>query len=410
MRVIIFTILIFNFIAGCNFPGEVNGDKDDVSRGPFDVAYSVLETGDGYIFAGRTWEKGYNIWVVKIDKQGNILSQNTYGEAQKDEVAYTMDRAADGGYILAGYSKLWSSFNMNSYILKIKADGQKEWEIESSGFVHSEIKNVKATLDGGFVAVGYTTDENNKKKIYVAKFSSNGVKQWERSYYSSHGDAVEGNWIEETGDGGYIVVGAAISLGGLFRLRRDLYILALDQNGERVWDKVWGGIGTPEDEAYCIQKTSDGGYILTGYVVEYNEDGTTNYQLYVVKLKIQDNLVVEWVKVYGGVEHEVGHYIRQTSDGGYIVVGTVDTRDTWVSDIYVLKLDGNGEKVWEKRFGGEYEDGGNFVMEASDGGYIIAGFLGKAITPEMHTEAYIIKLDANGNVSWQRAYTRSIGQ
>ena len=217
MRVIIFTILIFNFIAGCNFPGEVNGDKDDVSRGPFDVAYSVLETGDGYIFAGRTWEKGYNIWVVKIDKQGNILSQNTYGEAQKDEVAYTMDRAADGGYILAGYSKLWSSFNMNSYILKIKADGQKEWEIESSGFVHSEIKNVKATLDGGFVAVGYTTDENIKKKIYVAKFSSNGVKQWERSYYSSHGDAVEGNWIEETGDGGYIVVGAAISLGGLFR-------------------------------------------------------------------------------------------------------------------------------------------------------------------------------------------------
>ena len=189
-----------------------------------------------------------------------------------------------------------------------------------------------------------------------------------------------------------------------------MYILALDQNGERVWDKVWGGIGTPEDEAYCIQKTSDGGYILTGYVVEYNEDGTTNYQLYVVKLKIQDNLVVEWVKVYGGVEHEVGHYIRQTSDGGYIVVGTVDTRDTWVSDIYVLKLDGNGEKVWEKRFGGEYEDGGNFVMEASDGGYIIAGFLGKAITPEMHTEAYIIKLDANGNVSWQRAYTRSIGQ
>jgi len=145
----------------------------------------------------------------------------------------------------------------------------------------------------------------------------------------------------------------------------------------------------------------------------YVRGSGVSYVIRDVRGVFRDRVLHERVRAIHEVplwEHEVGHYIRQTSDGGYIVVGTVDTRDTWVSDIYVLKLDGNGEKVWEKRFGGEYEDGGNFVMEASDGGYIIAGFLGKAITPEMHTEAYIIKLDANGNVSWQRAYTRSIGQ
>ncbi len=253
------------------------------------------------------------------------------------------------------------------------------------------LKNVKVTSDDGFVVVGGN---------WVAKFGSNGTKQWEGTYRSSYGDSLILNWIEETSSGGYIAVGAAISLGGLISERRDLYILKIDGSGQKVWEYKMGGIGSPEEEAYCVQKTSDGNFIITGY--EYD----TDYQIIVLKLNDQNNSI-EWIKSYGGPEHEFGHHIRETSDGGYIVVGVVDSRNKWISDIYILKLGQNGEKIWDKRLGGQYEDIVNFVIETSDGGYIIVGSYGKALDPEIYSEAYIVKLNANGNVSWERGYTHS---
>ncbi|HEY2722909.1 MAG TPA: hypothetical protein VGI82_14345, partial [Chitinophagaceae bacterium] len=182
------------------------------------------------------------------------------------------------------------------------------------------------------------------------------------------------------------------------------------------WQKCYGGHSG--DYATAVQLTSDHGYIMTGYT--YGADGgdVMGYHgnqdigdIWVVKTDINGN--IQWQKCLGGTYFEIGALIYETIDGGYIVAGTSSSTDCSIAgnhggaDFWVVKLTSEGEISWQKMYGGSQNDYAYALDPTSDGGYIVAGFTesndGDVITNHGERDFWIIKIDATGNLKWQKS-------
>ena len=312
-----------------------------------DGAYSIQQTSDGgYIVAGssnsnngdvsgvHSVQYGYpDYWVVKLNSLGDIEWQKALGGSSGD-VAYSIQQTSDDGYIVAGSST------------------------SSDGNVSSN--------HGGIDA-------------WLVKLNSLGSIQWEKPLGGSGWDYAKS--IKQTSDGGYIVAGASWSNDGDVSSNQgysDVWIVKLDTLGSIQWQKSLGGSG--EDIAESIQQTSDGGYIVAGSSWSNDGDvsgnhGSTDY--WVVKLNSLGSM--EWQKSLGGSSNEQAYSIQQTSDGGYIVAGESQSNDGDVSghqghsDVWVIKLNSTGSIQWQKSLGGSGLDIAYSIRQAFDGGYIMAG-------------------------------------
>jgi len=169
-----------------------------------------------------------------------------------------------------------------------------------------------------------------------------------------------------------------------------------------LWEKVFGE--THLDIGFSVQKTSDDGYIITGVTGSFSGNGVEDVYL----LKIDTNGNKLWEKAFGGNKNEIGYSVQQTNDGGYVIVGqtawSIKAADMGEggyarqSDVYLIKTDADGNKVWEKTFGGNTQDRGYSVQQTSDSGYIITG--------DTDGHLYLFKTDANGNKIWEKAFKR----
>jgi len=160
------------------------------------------------------------------------------------------------------------------------------------------------------------------------------------------------------------------------------------------WAKGYGGVN--RDIAHSIQQTSDGGFIFAGETYSF---GAGNADEWVVKLDA--NGTIQWQRAYGGTGYDIAHSIQQTPDGGYIVAGESSSfgNDT---QVWVLKLDANGGITWQNLYGGSGNDVAYSIQQTSDGGYIVAGqttSFGAA-----GVDALAFKLNADGTIAWWNAY------
>ncbi len=228
--------------------------------------------------------------------------------------------------------------------------------------------------------------------MLILKLDQTGTVSWQKTYGGI--DYEYAFSIQQTRDGGYIVAGSTKSFGAG---DDDMLILKLDQTGTVSWQKAYGGID-PE-AAYSIQQTSDGGYIVAGYTFSF---GAGDQDMWILKLDQNGN--VSWQKTYGGGGRDFREFtsIQQTRDGGYIVAGATDSFGAGDYDGWILKLDQTGTVSWQKTYGGSSEDTVNSIQQTSDGGYIVAG-----VTYSFGAGSYdlwILKLDQTGTVSWQKTY------
>lgn len=201
---------------------------------------------------------------------------------------------------------------------------------------------------------------------------------------------------QQTGDGGYI-------MAGLYQLTAtdfDYLVVKTNANGDTVWTKTFGGIG--DEECYGMQQTTDGGYIFTGID---SSSGLGDYNVYLVKTNANGDTL--WTKSYGGVHHDFGQAVQQTADGGYIVAGYSNSFSAGGDDdIYLLKTDANGNVSWSKTYGGIFGDVAFSVKQITGGGYIIAGFSSSfGVSPFGDiNDLYVLKTDANGGLIWSKTY------
>ena len=316
--------------------------------------------------------------TVYVNNSGVITWQKTYGGSYADG-ANSIQQTRDGGYIAAGYTKSYGAGGSDVYILKLNASGNLLWQKTFGGSGSELAYSIQQTTDGGYIVAGYTDSFGaGSSDIYVLKLDESGNATWTKTFGGSTYDYVGS--IQQTTDGGYIVAGWTASSGaGDF----DAYILKLDESGNTTWTKTFGG--STYDYAYSIQQTTDGGYIVAGTTLSF---GAGNADGYVLKLDENGNLL--WDKTFGrsGSNGEA-HSIKQVADGGYIVAGTLNYH------AYVLKLDENGNLLWEKTFGGSNYDHAYSIQQTTEGGYIVAGSTSSFGSGDF--DAYVLKLDENGN-------------
>jgi hypothetical protein len=198
--------------------------------------------------------------------------------------------------------------------------------------------------------------------------------------------------IQQTSDGGFVVAGTTNLLGGG---RDDFWVLKLDALGDVEWQKIYDG--GKDEFATSIQQTSDGGFSVAGYTSSFG-GGWDDF--WVLKLDALGD--VEWQKTYGGPLHDQARSIQETSDGGFVVGGSTRSISDSLSEAWVLKLDALGDVEWQKAYGGNGLEGANSIQETSDGGFVVAGGLDYTIGD--HGDIWVLKLDTLGNVEWQKSY------
>jgi len=360
----------------------------------------LIQTSDGgYAIAGYTQSFGAgsgDVYVVKLDANGNLQWTKTIG-GPEGEAGFSLIQTSDGGYAIAGYTQSFGAGQLDVYVVKLDANGNLQWTKTIGGPGYEEGRSLIQTSDGGYAIAGYTKSFGaGAKDVYVVKLDANGNLQWTKTIGGPKDD--RGLSLIQTSDGGYAIAGETSSFGAG---ELDVYVVKLDANGNLQWTKTIGGESW--DWGYSLIQTSDGGYAIAGYTDSF---GAGSGDVYVVKLDANGNL--QWTKTIGGPEGEAGFSLIQTSDGGYAIAGYTKSFGPEDWDLYVVKLDANGNLQWTKTIGAKNKNySKSSLIQTSDGGYAIAGHTESFGAGEW--DVYVVKLDRNGDACCAVSQTFQVG-
>jgi hypothetical protein len=356
-----------------------------------------------------------------------------------DDDLYSVQQTKDGGYVMCGetISGLEGDKsqalrgNWDMWVVKVDATGAKQWDQSFGGNSADVAKFVQQTKEGGYIVGGYsqsgaTGDKTQASRggsdYWIIKLNSAGTKVWDRCFGGSALDCMKS--MQQTSDGGYILGGySASGVSGdkteESRGGHDYWLVKVDANGNKQWDKRFGGETT--DILTSMALTSDGGYILGGYSVsgvggDKTELSRGDNDFWVVKVSATG--AKQWDKRFGGSSDDRLESLQPTTDGGYILGGyshsgasgdkseaTRGFRDYWI-----VKINASGAKQWDKRFGGVDTDTLHSIRQATDGGYLLAGESNSGVEGDVtqetrgSTDFWIVKVDAWGKKRWDKRF------
>jgi hypothetical protein len=342
------------------------------------------------------------------------------------ESAWSIKPTSDRGFIISGYA-LSSNGNVtvnhgeaDFWVVKTNESGEIQWQKSYGGSAYDIAHSGIQTNDGGYIFAGYTysndgdvTGNHGDSDCWIVKTDESGEIEWKKCYGGLNLESASS--IIQTADGGYIIAATCSSNNGDVTTllgHHDMWIVKIDASGTIQWQHSYGGNGW--DYTYCIIQTDDGGYIFTGFTESNNGDVTVNYgrsDVWVVKINQIGTL--EWQKSYGGSQDDYGTSICKTSDGGYVLAATSESNDydlkknNGFEDFWLVRITSTGEILWQKSYGGTYEDRTTDVIQTNDGGYLITGqtfSYDKDITGSNGaSDAWLVKTDSSGNIQWERA-------
>ena len=337
-----------------NANGDEEWSKTFKGENPCEF-YSVQQTSDGgYILAGNKNRnsdgKGYyDPWLLKTDANGSLQWSKTL---------------IFSGIIIS--SDQQTSDHENSV-----RDYPFERVEPESPSVSIHVNFVQQTLDGGYILAGNIREVGEMKNAWLAKTDADGYVIWDKTFGEITGGAYS---VRQTLDGGYIFIG--LTYLKYYPYGTCGWLVKIDRNGTEMWNQVFeGGI------ANSVKQTLDGGYILAGFNWESYEKN--KWDAWLVKTDENGNEI--WNKTFGGTLEENAYSVQQTSDGGYILAGYTQTSDTilmyskhskttWfqnMKDAWLVKTDANGNEVWNMTLNVTIFDVAKYVQQTSDGGYII---------------------------------------
>ncbi|MBC5774836.1 T9SS type A sorting domain-containing protein [Pontibacter sp. KCTC 32443] len=399
---------------------------------------SIQQTTDGGFILGGTSNSnasaeksenskgGDDFWIVKLDASGNKVWDRTIGGEFSDYLS-SVQQTKDGGYILGGMSNSGISGDKTQdsrgdadyWIVKLDAAGNIVWDKTFGGSDLDWLIAVSQTQDEGYILGGSShsnisgdKSENSKgsNDYWVVRVDASGNKVWDFTIGGTSSEFMRD--IIATTDGGFIIGGESNSGAGgdkseALRGGSDYWIVKLDEDGNKVWDKTYGGNDT--EWLFDLSETSDRGIVAGG--ISYSDIsgdksqpalGSADYWV----LKLDENGNKEWDKTFGGTETESLASVQQTHDGGYLLGGTsnsgISGDKTEASrgdyDFWMVKMDASGNKVWDKTLGGRNYESDGIGVQTKDGSYIVAGSTGSGIGGDKtelsrgDTDYWVVKL------------------
>lgn len=266
-----------------------------------------------------------------------------------------------------------------------------EWEMSYPGDGRGWSTAITGDREHGYFLSGTIVSESGHGfvggDILLVRMDSQGKPLWQGSFGATGRDVAYS--VESSGDGGCVVAGSVDD-------QSDAYLIKVDADGEGLWERTYGGDG--DERAYSVKRTSDGGYVLAGRTSSFSE---THYNAYLVKVDLEGQLV--WERSFGGDEKDYATFAAETRDGGFILTGQQRSFNPVGSyDVYLVRTDGSGNRLWQASFGGEASDQGWFVRETKDGGFIVVAYT-KSFGAEPRF-VYVIRTDEQGSGIWERTF------
>lgn len=347
--------------------GKIDVIKTETFHGGANSEYGkkIRPTTDGeYIIVGSTESEGSgnsDVWLIKTDENGDRLWSKTFGGSQYD---YGKDvrQTADGGYVITGNTYSYGNGGHDVWLIRTDGNGDLLWEETYGGGGNEYGEGVCETTDGSIIITGcdYHGGDDPWSELYIIKTNAQGSVLWS-STYGNWGDFSWGLSVIETKDGQYAVVGFTESYGNG---RKDIWLLKFNQNGNFRWHGTYGGSGF--ERGFSLQETADEGLILVGYTSSYGNGGND-----VWLVKTDKNGQEMWNREYGGEKDDEGYSVRVTADGGYIISGGTWSSGAGNRDVWIIRTDNNGMKLWDRTYGGGSTDYSESIGTAADGGYMI---------------------------------------
>ena len=281
------------------------------------------------------------------------------------------------------------------------------------------VKKVVATNDGGFVLVGNTKSidgyfeikDRIGNDVFLIKFDLEGQIEWINTYGGSDDDV--GNDVIETEDGQFYLIGYSKSSNGdasINKGQHDNWLIKIDSKGKLIWEKSYGFAG--HDHAYNIIKTNDGGLFFNGFIdvtASQGEGGLLRHgvgEFWCHKVDMNGEII--WRRYFGGSNNDRSYDAIETSDGGFILVGTSESQDVEKTisfgsyDIWVIKISSSGNLIWEKSYGGSAIDEGVKIIKSQDDNYMIIGNTNSKIIEGVNTignnDFLMIKINSSGTL------------
>ncbi|WP_161597203.1 CBM96 family carbohydrate-binding protein [Dyadobacter flavalbus] len=410
----------------------VEWDKVHSLPPKFNLSESLTRpTPDGGAIMGFSSNSGdWGYFINKFDQNGTKQWEKKFVGDQYDSVQEILS-TSDGGYLLGGYSNSGASGDKSDpsfgtfdyWIVKISADGTKQWDKTFGGVELDYITSMKQTADGGYIlggtssspANGIKTENSIDLDYWVIKISATGIKQWDKTIRSTGWDRL--TYVDQTVDGGYLVGGYSYSNAGGDKSANskggfDYWVVKLDSKGSKLWDKTYGG--NSNEEFVQIQRAKGGGYILAGRstsIVSGDKSATPYGYEDFWAIKINSDGEKQWDKAFGGTGPEYVTTLAQTADGGYLISGqsfsevSGNKTDAPKSsgDYWVVKIDANGNKIWDKSIGGHKWSSSYLTgaFQAPDGGYTLWGINNSDSTggdkTQTGSDIWIVKILSESN-------------
>ncbi|HOB99009.1 MAG TPA: hypothetical protein PKM43_09730 [Verrucomicrobiota bacterium] len=360
-----------------------------------------------------------DVWVIKIDGEGQRLWDKSYGGSAGEEV-HRIILTPDGGFLLTGTSMSPPSCTKTSphypegalWAVRCDANGNQLWDqcYLTPAYPALYAYDCVRTADGAYLACGRTAGWG------IVKFDDSGEKLWAMNLGPKGEFFQLPLAIRETGDGGFIVAGSSDSptcaqksslyYGGLPQPQvwrgSDFWVVRVDAQGNRVWDKSYGGQSA--EQAYVIHPTSDGGFMVFGSsqsvppaVPRLGTKTSPRYGMldyWIIKIDAEGNQL--WDKSYGGTSDDILTHAEPMPDGGWLLCGQSTSLPFprggktsprfGGSDFWIVRIDEQGNRLWDQSFGGsDYEGRGPAldsapvpiwlpIKRAADGGFLLVGF------------------------------------
>ncbi|RRA99982.1 putative Ig domain-containing protein [Larkinella rosea] len=316
------------------------------------------------------------------------------------------------------------------WVVKYNANGEKQWDRTFGGKDTDELKTLIATPDGGYLLGGFSISQKGDDKsednhgdfdmdIWVVKINANGEKQWDKTLGGDQTEFFSG--MVALSDG-YFVVGTSSSNTGGDKSADskgdgDIWLIKLGMDGQKIWDKTIGGNGY--DGADDIQPTSDGNFMILGTSnSSISGDKTANskgdYDYWLVKVNGSGEVL--WDKTIGGSNYDQAASLTNTADNGFLIGGTsssgigYDKSETRLSggNYWAVKVDASGNKQWDRTLGGAPGENCYRTLALADGGFLVGGVSFSSTSPVKsepsrgNGDYWVVKLSADGHYVWDK--------
>jgi hypothetical protein len=290
-----------------------------------------------------------------------MIWNKTYGGESSDR-GFSVKHTIDNGYIITGYTSSYGNGIYDLWLIKTDEFGNEEWNCTYGGRDFDFGLDIINLNGEGFIITGYTSSfgpPNNN--IWLIKTNNYGDLIWSQVFGGNYCES--GFSVIEDNDN-YIISGYTESFGpGGY----DGFIIKTRNDGSIIWNKTYGDIHT--DVIRSVEKIKNGGYIAIGWSESY---GSNNEDIWVINLDNDGNII--WNETYNEGFNDEGYSICETSDGGYLIVGSSQDLYLIDTDVLLIKINRFGIKEWSKTIGGLSKDVAYDIINTSDGSFIIAGY------------------------------------